>query len=216
MKSVVFVAIVAISQVALGQASNWKEDEIKRLVEMMQYHEATLPTHKEDLEAMKIGRVNKSIKDSFVVTESNGKKRYQFKSSKIKEHFVAKKEKFLNDPDLFGKETIKDLKQGSTVYIRSEDGSPYVFEIIQIIDNDNCLVKCLANDQLLWLKCGNSQLKDGDKTQISELVHVVGRKQYATAIGATKTILEIELVDKDVLKNRAKEIFEEKKKKASK
>ncbi len=75
-------------------------------------------------------------------------------------------------------------------------------EVFQIIDKDNALVKwsdsSLGDMTLVWLKgFSTTGLADGKTMTIGRFVQVTGTRQYATALGGSKTLMVIEPFDID-------------------
>jgi hypothetical protein len=92
---------------------------------------------------------------------------------------------------------------GTLFYIQMNGPPEKTAEVMQVIDDQNCLILGSSNyytPEPIWLVGKTEGLVDGSNVNISDLVvRVVEPKRYSTALGAAKTVAAVEAINIDEL-----------------
>jgi len=92
---------------------------------------------------------------------------------------------------------------GTLFYIQMYVPPEKTAEVMQVIDEQNCLILGSSNHytpEPIWLVGKTEGLVDGSNVNISDMVvRVVEPKRYTTALGAAKTVAAVEAINMDEL-----------------
>lgn len=83
-----------------------------------------------------------------------------------------------------------NLEVGQIGVVTVNREKPVMYEAVQVIDGENVVIK--FSGRLHWLVAPTKGMVDGRSYSLDQIVEVKGTKTYKTAIGGTKTVLELE------------------------
>lgn len=87
---------------------------------------------------------------------------------------------------------IKTHDVGRVSY-NTGDKRPALYTVLQIIDQDNALIR--MGDDTVWFVRPTAGMLDGKGYAMSECVWASGTRQYKTPLGTTKTVLVLEALE---------------------
>lgn len=167
------------------------------------------------IEAMRKGQIRPRQKEARAMGMVGKSPKFGFKSKEDREEAIAEWEKKTTDEALAAKaapplQIENVMRVGDFGYlpdhvVDTADGQKsWQFKIQQVVDDNNMLVKVTqynhtrrgqSGDSLIWMVGRYSNAVDGQVAKFNGVFRVTGTKQYATALGSSKTVYQIEKFD---------------------